>query len=69
VGILNRTQTKGFLHELSLRRTKELLKLNRNKFLWVVGLLIGLFKIGLTESPICERGLGKDESATHFLCE
>jgi hypothetical protein len=30
-----------------------------------------LFKMGLTESPTCERCLEKDESATHILrdCE
>jgi hypothetical protein len=30
-----------------------------------------LFRIGLTNSPTCERCLEKDESATHFLwdCE
>jgi hypothetical protein len=43
---------------------------------WVTGLLTGychlkghLFKMGLTESPICERCLEKDESATHILCD
>jgi hypothetical protein len=44
----------------------------------VVGLLTGhchlighLFKLGLTNDPICERCLEKDESATHILydCE
>jgi hypothetical protein len=45
----------------SARRTKDLLKLNRDQLRWVVGLLTGhLFKLGLT-----------DESATHILrnCE
>jgi hypothetical protein len=43
---------------------------------WVTGLLTGhchlkgrLFKMGLTESPTCERCLEKDESATHILCD
>jgi hypothetical protein len=60
----------------SVRRTKELLKLNRNQLQWVTGLLTGhcylkrhLFKMGLTESPTCERCLEKDESATDILCE
>jgi hypothetical protein len=44
----------------------------------VVGLLTGhchlkghLFKLGLTDDPICERCLEEDESATHILrdCE
>jgi hypothetical protein len=69
-------QAKGFLQGPSVRRTKELLKLNRNKLRWVTGLLTGhchlkghLFKMGLTESPTCERCLEKEESATHILCE
>jgi hypothetical protein len=44
--------------------------------LWVVGLLTGhchlkghLFKMGLTDDPICERCLEEDESATHILCD
>jgi hypothetical protein len=28
-----------------------------------------LFKMGLTNSPTCERCLEKDESATHILCD
>jgi hypothetical protein len=41
----------------------------------VVGLLTGhyhlkghLFKLGLTDDPICERCLEEDDSATHILC-
>jgi hypothetical protein len=56
--------------------TKELLELNRNQLRWVTGLLTGhchlkghLFKMGLTDSPTCERCLEKDESATHILCD
>jgi hypothetical protein len=69
-------QAKGFLQGPSVRRTKKLLKLNRNQLRWVTGLLTGhchlkghLFKMGLTNSPTCERCLGKDESATHILCD
>jgi hypothetical protein len=43
---------------------------------WVVGLLTGhchlkgyLFKLGLTDNPICERCQEKDESATDILCD
>jgi hypothetical protein len=43
---------------------------------WMVGLLTGhchlkghLFKLGLTDDPICERCLEEDESATHVLCD
>jgi hypothetical protein len=63
-------QAKGFLQEPSVRRTKGLLKLNQLR--WVTGLLTGhchlighLFKMGLTNSPTCERCIEKDESATH----
>jgi hypothetical protein len=69
-------QAKGFLQGPSVRRTKELLKLNRNQLRLVTGLLTGhchleghVFKMGLTKSPICERCLEKDESATHILCD
>jgi hypothetical protein len=69
-------QAKGFLQGPSARRTKELLKLNRNQLRWVTGLLTGhrhlkghLFKMGLMESPTCERCLEKDESATYILCD
>jgi hypothetical protein len=58
------------------RRTKDLLKLNRDQLRRVVGLLTGqchlkghLFKLGLTNDPICERFLEEDESATHILCD
>jgi hypothetical protein len=69
-------QAEGFLRGPSVRRTKELLKLNRNQFWWVTGLLAGhyhrkgrLFKMGLMDSPICERCQEKDESTTHILCD
>jgi hypothetical protein len=45
-------------------------------WIWVTGLLTGhchpkghLFKMGLTNSPTCERRLEKDESVTHILCD
>jgi hypothetical protein len=60
----------------SARRTKDLLKLNRDQPKWVVGLLTGhchlkghLFKLGLTDEPICKRCLEEDESATHILSD
>jgi hypothetical protein len=69
-------QAKGFLQGPSVRRTKELLKLNRNQLQWMTGLLTGhchlkghLFKMGLTYIPTCERCLEKEESATHILCD
>jgi hypothetical protein len=55
---------------------KDLLKLNIDQLRWVVGLITGhchlkghLFKLGLTDDPICERCLEDDESATHILCD
>jgi hypothetical protein len=60
----------------SARRTKDLLRLNRDQLRWVVGLLTGhchlkghLFKLGLINDPICERCLEEDETATHILCD
>jgi hypothetical protein len=60
----------------SARRTKDLLRLNRDQLRCVVGLLTGhchlkghLFKLGLINDPICERCQEEDESATHILCD
>jgi hypothetical protein len=67
-------ETKGLIQWPSVRRTKDLLKLNRDQLRWVVGLHIGhchlkghLFELGLTNNPIYERCLEEDESATHIL--
>jgi hypothetical protein len=69
-------QAKGLLQRPSDRRTKDLLRLNRDQLRWVVGLLAGychleghLFKLGLNNDPICGRSQGEDESATHILCD
>jgi hypothetical protein len=60
----------------SARRTKDLLKLNRDQLRWIVGLFTGhchlkghLFKLGLMDDTTCERCLEEDESATHVLCD
>jgi ribonuclease HI len=57
-------QAKGLKLGLSARRTKGLLKLNRDQLRWVVGLFRGhchlkghLFELGLTYDSICERCL------------
>jgi hypothetical protein len=57
-------------------RTKDLLKLNRDQLLCVVGPFTGhchlkghLFKLRLTDNPTYYRFLGEDESATHILCD
>jgi hypothetical protein len=60
----------------SARRTKDLLRLNRDQLRWVVGLLTGhchlkghLFKLELINDPICGRCQEENESATHILCD
>jgi hypothetical protein len=69
-------QAKGLTSGPSAKRTKDLLKLNRDQLRWVVGLLTGhchlkghLFKLGLTDNPTCERCLEEDESVTHIVCD
>jgi hypothetical protein len=73
---LSVSEAKGLIQGPSARRTKDLLKLNRDQLRWVVGLLTGhshlkghLFKLGLANDPICERCLEDDESATHMVCD
>ena len=55
-------QAKGFLKRLSAKRTGELLNLSRNQLNSKMGLLtvhchlkVHLFKLGLVDSPMCER--------------
>jgi hypothetical protein len=69
-------QAKGFIQGPSAKRAKELLNLERNQLRWVVGLLTGhchlnghLFKLGLSNSPTCDRCQKENETATHILCE
>jgi hypothetical protein len=64
-------QAKGLISGPSARRTKDLLKLNRDQLRWIIGLLKGhchvkghLFKLGLTDDPTCER-CPEEESDTH----
>jgi ribonuclease HI len=69
-------QAKGPISGPSARKTKDLLKLNRDQLRWITGLFTGhchlkgyLFKLGLTDEPTSERGLEEDKSATHILCD
>jgi hypothetical protein len=69
-------QAKGLIRGPSAKRARELLNLGMNQLRQVVGLLTGhchlrghLFKLGLSDSPTCERCLEEDETATHVLCE
>jgi hypothetical protein len=61
-------QAKGLISGPSARETKDLLKLNRDQLRLLKGhchLKGYLFKLGLTDDPICERCLEEDQSATH----
>jgi hypothetical protein len=69
-------QAKELILGPSAKRSKDLLKLNRDQLRWIMGLLTGhchlkghLFKLGSTVDPICERCLEEDESATNVLCD
>jgi hypothetical protein len=69
-------QANGLIHGPSAKRTKDLLRLNRDQLRWMVGLLTGhchlkghLFKLGLTADPFCKRCLEDDESSIHILCD
>jgi hypothetical protein len=71
-------QAKGLIWGPSAKRARELLKLDKNQLRLVVGLLTGhchlkghLFKLGLSDSPTCDRCREEDETATHVLwkCE
>jgi ribonuclease HI len=69
-------QAKGLIRGPSVNGARELLKLHRNQLRWVVGLLTGhchlkghLFKLGLSDSPTCERCREEDETAKHVPCE
>jgi hypothetical protein len=60
-------QAKRLILGPSVKRTMDLLKLNRDQLRRVVGLFTGhchlkghLFKLGLTDDPTCERCLGDD---------
>jgi hypothetical protein len=74
--IIGLKQAKGFIPGPSARKTKDLLKLNRDQLRWVVGLFTGqyhlkghLLKLRLTDDPTCLRCLEEVESATHILCD
>jgi hypothetical protein len=79
MGIHIGTQTgKGTNTRTLCKRSKDLLMLSRYQLRWMVELFTGhchlkghLFKLGLTDDPICERCLEEYESATRVLrdCE
>jgi hypothetical protein len=74
--IIGLKQAKELISGPSAKRTRDLLKLNRDQLRWIVGLYTGhchlkghLFKLGLMNDPTCERCLEADESAIHVLCD
>jgi hypothetical protein len=67
------TQAKELIQVPSARRTKDLLKLNRDQLRWVVGLFTGhchlnghLFKLRLTDEPFAKGASEKvNQPHTH----
>jgi hypothetical protein len=69
-------QAKGFLKKPSSKKAGELLNLSRNQFRIMTGLLTGhchlkghLLKVGLLNSPQCDRCKQASEMASHILCD
>jgi hypothetical protein len=69
-------QAKGFLKRPSAKRAGELLSLSRNQLRILTGLLTGhchlkghLFKLGLVNSPKCDRCKQASETASCVFCE
>jgi hypothetical protein len=65
-------QDRDFLKRPSAKRAGELLSLNRNQLRILTGLFTGhLFKLGLVDSPECDRCKQASETASHVLgnCE
>jgi hypothetical protein len=74
--IMGLKQAKKLISGPSAKRSKDLLKLNRDQLRWIVRLFRGhyhlkghLFKLGSMDNPICERCLEEDESSTHVPCD
>jgi hypothetical protein len=74
--IRGQKQAKGFLKKPSARKADELLNLSRNQLKIMTGLLTGhchlkghLFKLGLVNSPECNRCKQASETASHVVCD
>jgi hypothetical protein len=74
--ICGQKQAKGFLTRSSAKKAGELLNLSRNKLQTKMGLLRGhchlkghLHKLGLVNSPECDRCKHASEAASHALCD
>jgi hypothetical protein len=70
------SHAKSFLSKLSAKRIVKFPKSNRSQARQVGGPLKGrchlkghLFKLGVTDSPICGRYHKETETASHILCE
>jgi hypothetical protein len=68
-------QAKGFLKRPSAKRAGELVNLSRNRLRTMMGLLTGhrhlkghLHKLGLVNSPECDRCKKASETASRVLC-
>jgi hypothetical protein len=73
--IRGQRQAKGFLKRSSAKKAGQLLNPSRNQ-LRMTGLLTGhchlkghLFKLGLVNSPKCNRCKQASETASHVLCD
>jgi hypothetical protein len=74
--ICGQRQAKGFRKRPSAKRARELLNLSRNQRRIMTGLLKGhchlegyLLKMGLVDSPRCDRCKQAFETASHVLCD
>jgi hypothetical protein len=74
--IRGQKQAKGFLKKPSARKAGELLKLSRNQLRKMTELLTGhcplkghVFKLGLVNSPECNRCKQASETASHVFCD
>jgi hypothetical protein len=72
---VDKSRLRAFLKNPSARKADELLNLSRNQLRIMTGLLTGhchlkghLFKLGLINSPECNRCKQASETASHILC-
>jgi hypothetical protein len=74
--ICGQRQAKDFLKRPSAKTAAKLLNLSRNQLTVMMGLLTGhchlkgyLFKMGLVDSPNCDKCKQASETASNVLCE
>jgi hypothetical protein len=73
---VDKSRLRAFFKKPSARKAGELLNLSRNKLRIMTGLLTGhchlkghLFKLGLVNSPECNRCKQASETTLHVLCD